>query len=245
MTAAETAIVLVGALAGGFVNGLTGFGTGLTALGIWLHVLPPRVAASLVILTSVSSQLQTLPMIWRRIDWSRAWIFVIPGLIGAPIGGLALSSLDVDTFKRAIGVFLMLYCSLSLVFQAPASGTARGGRPLDATVGFAGGICGGLAGLSGPLMVVWTDVRGGTKDARRSLLQVFNLSILLMALGSHAVTGQLTPSVGWAVLAALPGSIIGAWAGAHAYAHLGDRGYKKIVLVLLLISGVTLVFSSR
>jgi uncharacterized membrane protein YfcA len=30
------AMLLIGALAGGFVNGLTGFGTGLTALPLWL-----------------------------------------------------------------------------------------------------------------------------------------------------------------------------------------------------------------
>ena len=245
MTSYEIAIVLAGALAGGFVNGLTGFGTGLTALGIWLHVLPPPVAASLVILTSVSSQLQTLPMIWRRIDWSRARTFVAPGLLGAPIGALILSSLDVDTFKSAIGAFLGLYCGLALLPSASTGGYSWGGRPLDATVGFASGILGGLAGLSGALMVMWSDVRGGTKDARRSLLQVFNLSVLLMALGSHAVTGHLTPSVGWAFLAALPGSIIGAEAGARTYARLGDRDYKRIVLALLFLSGLVLVGSAR
>ncbi len=35
-------LIFVGALAGGFVSGLAGFGTGLMALGIWLYVLPPR-----------------------------------------------------------------------------------------------------------------------------------------------------------------------------------------------------------
>ncbi len=247
MTAAEIAIVLAGALAGGFVNGLTGFGTGLTALGIWLHVLPPTVAASLVIITSVSSQIQALPMIWRRIEWRRASVFVVPGLIGAPLGALALASIDVGTFKLAIGAFLVLYSGLSLLRPAPVpdSGTAWGGRPLDAAVGFSGGVLGGLAGLSGPLMVVWTGVRGGTKDARRSLLQVFNLAILLMALGVHAATSHLTANVGWASLAALPGSFIGAAAGMRVYARLGDRGYDRLVLGLLFLSGLVLVVGSR
>ena len=35
-------LLFVGALAGGFVSGLAGFGTALTALGIWLCCrLPP------------------------------------------------------------------------------------------------------------------------------------------------------------------------------------------------------------
>ena len=35
------AILLAGALAGGFVSGLAGFGTALMALGIWLYIVPP------------------------------------------------------------------------------------------------------------------------------------------------------------------------------------------------------------
>ena len=33
-----------GAIAGGFINGLAGFGTALFALGFWLQILPPEQA---------------------------------------------------------------------------------------------------------------------------------------------------------------------------------------------------------
>ncbi|MFB8829176.1 hypothetical protein ACE0DR_06800 [Azotobacter sp. CWF10] len=54
------AIILAGALSGGFVTGLAGFGTGLTALGFWLHAVEPVVAAALVVICSVVGQLQSL-----------------------------------------------------------------------------------------------------------------------------------------------------------------------------------------
>ncbi len=85
MGSQQIAIVFAGALAGGLVNGLTGFGTALTVLGIWLYAIPPTVAATLVILCSCISQLQTLPMIWRMIRWEYVLAFVAPGLLGAPI----------------------------------------------------------------------------------------------------------------------------------------------------------------
>ena len=47
MDAAAIFLLLVGALAGGFVTGLAGFGTAMMALGIWLHVLPPSIAVPL------------------------------------------------------------------------------------------------------------------------------------------------------------------------------------------------------
>jgi hypothetical protein len=68
----QVIIVALGALAGGFVNGLTGFGTGITAMGIWLYAISPTVAATLVIISSVVSQLQTLPMIWHAIESGEA-----------------------------------------------------------------------------------------------------------------------------------------------------------------------------
>jgi uncharacterized membrane protein YfcA len=57
-------ILLAGALAGGFVSGLSGFGTALMALGIWLYIVPPSIAVPLVLICSVSSQISTLPSMW-------------------------------------------------------------------------------------------------------------------------------------------------------------------------------------
>lgn len=61
-------LVLIGAFAGGYVSGLTGFGTGLTALPFWLNVVNPVVAAPLVVICSIVAQIQTLPAIWHAIS---------------------------------------------------------------------------------------------------------------------------------------------------------------------------------
>jgi uncharacterized protein len=45
-------------------------------------------------------------------------------------------------------------------------------------------------------------------------------------------------------LAALPGTIGGAWAGSRVYRRLGDRGFQQLVMVLLLVSGAALVWTS-
>ncbi len=47
------AFILAGALAGGFVNGLTGFGTALTGLPLWLQAVEPPLAAQLASACSV------------------------------------------------------------------------------------------------------------------------------------------------------------------------------------------------
>jgi uncharacterized membrane protein YfcA len=84
--------LFAGALAGGFVSGLAGFGTALMALGIWLYVLPPSVAVPLVLICSVLAQTATFPSIWRSIDFTLVWPFVIGGLTGVPFGTPTCSS---------------------------------------------------------------------------------------------------------------------------------------------------------
>ena len=48
--AGDIAIVVAGALAAGFVNGLSGTGYALIALGFWLQAMSPITAAPLVAL---------------------------------------------------------------------------------------------------------------------------------------------------------------------------------------------------
>src|SRR5258708_3408452 len=61
-------LLFLGALAGGFVTGLAGFGTALVVLGIWLYVLPPSTVVPLVLICSIVAQTSTLPSFCRDLD---------------------------------------------------------------------------------------------------------------------------------------------------------------------------------
>jgi uncharacterized protein len=239
----QIVLVLVGAFAGGVVNGLTGFGTAITAIGIWLYAIPPTVAASVAIICSVVSQTQTLHLIWRSIRWERLLPFVVPGVVGVPIGTFLLPHIDPKLFKLGMGSFLVVYSAYVLARRGEIS-SGWGGKLADGIAGFGGGVLGGLTGLSGVLPVVWTDVRGWTKEQRRSVVQTFNMAILSLALVAHAVTGLLTRQVAFDALVALPATIAGAWLGAFIYRRLADRGYQRVVMLLLLVSGAGLIWNT-
>lgn len=243
MELAQAAFIVAGALAGGIVNGLTGFGTAITALGIWVYAIPPTDASSLSIICSTVSQTQNLHLIWRSIEWKRVLFFVIPGLFGVPLGTFLLPHIDPRLFKLGLGGFLVIYPAYVLV-RTRQTESAWGGKTADGAVGFISGILGGFTGLSGVLPVVWTDIRGWSKEQRRSVVQFFNMAILSLALVSHAASGLLTRQVGIEVLIVLPATIGGSWLGALVYRRLADRGYQRIVMVLLLISGATLVWTA-
>ena len=243
MDAATYASCCLARLPAASCRALAGFGTALMALGIWLYVLTPALAVPLVLICSVSAQLSTLPAMWRLLDFKLAMPFVLGGLAGMPIGALLVARADPQVFKLSVGVMLLVFPAALYFIRTPM--TFRfGGRAADAVVGFAGGILGGLAGLSGPLPTLWASVRNWTKDQRRGVFQIFNGTVLGAALCLQVASGFVERQVFWLALLALPGTLVGARLGAWTYRSLSDRNFYDIVLGLLFLSGLGLVWSS-
>ncbi len=243
MTTAAYVLLLTGAFAGSFVSGLAGFGTALMALGIWLYALPPAVTVPLVLISSVITQTSTLPSIWRTIDFRLVWPFLIGGLAGVPLGTLLIAHADPRVFKLSIGVLLLVFPAALYLDRVPMI-PRFGGRIADGTVGFAGGILGGLAGLSGPLPILWANLRGWGKDERRGIFQTYNWTVLTAALCLQAGTGFINVEVLRLAAIALPATLLGGWAGARTYRALSDHHFSNVVLGLLFLSGVGLLWSS-
>jgi uncharacterized protein len=241
---ATLALILAGALAGGFVNGLTGFGTALTGLPMWLQAVEPLIAAQLASACSVLGHLTTLPAIWHAADWRRLAPMLVAGLIGVPIGTWALPLISLQAFKMAIGAILMIYCSFML-FVAGRVQLAAGGRGAEVVVGFAGGILGGIAALSGVLPTIYASLKGWPKDERRAFFQAFNLTLLTAMLVASVVQGLVGMRFLVALAVAIPGTLAGSWTGARLYRRLDDRRFDRVVLVVLLLSGLGLIWSSR
>lgn len=233
----ELLIVLAGALAGGLVSGLTGFGTAMIALPIWLLVLPVTAGAPLVLVCAVAAQLQTLPAIWHAMDFRRLAPFVAGGAAGVPVGTWLLPHVGASPLRAGAGLLLTLVCGVLLAMRRRPPVIRGGGRAADALVGLGGGILGGLAGLSGPLPTIWAGLRGWDKDERRAVFQGFNLSVLSLALVSQAVAGFITAEVGRLALAALPATFVGAFLGRIVYARMSTQRFNDAVLLLLALAG--------
>jgi uncharacterized membrane protein YfcA len=237
------AFILAGALAGGFVNGLTGFGTALTGLPLWLQAVEPLLAAQLAAACAMVGSSASLPSIWHAIDWRRLAPMLVAGLVGIPLGTWMLPSIGLGAFKLGFGAALVAYCTFML-FAAGRVRLAAGGRGAEAAVGFAGGVLGGLAGLSGVLPTVWASLKGWPKAERRVFFQVFNMALLTAMLGASAAQGLIGLKSLLALGAATPATLIGGWLGLRLYRRLDDWRFERIVLLVLLISGIGLVWSS-
>ena len=238
----DVAIVVAGALTAGFVNGLSGTGYSLMALGFWLHVMSPTTAAPLTALCSVSGHIQSLPRIWRGVIWTRLWPFLAAGLVGVPLGTALLGHIRLQPLKLSVGCFLILYCGWMAFVRRPP--IIRGAsRWADAGIGLVGGVLGGMASMSGPAPSVWAQLRGWNMHEQRGVNQPFNMAILAAALVSAAVAGYLDHVFLVWVLITVPTTLLGARLGLLVYGRIDDRQFRWIILGLLALSGASLILS--
>jgi uncharacterized membrane protein YfcA len=76
-------------------------------------------------------------------------------------------------------------------------------------------------------------------------LQVFNMIVLTATLVVSLMRGLIGMSLLATFAVALPGTFLGARLGVMLYRRVDDMSFERIVLALLLISGIGLVWSAR
>ncbi|MBM3344236.1 MAG: sulfite exporter TauE/SafE family protein [Betaproteobacteria bacterium] len=236
-------LIVAGALAGGFVLGLTGFGNGPTAYGFWLHVLPPQLSAPLAAFGSVLGHIVMFGGFRRAMSRERIVPIVAGGLTGVPIGVWLLTFIPANAFRLFGGLMLTGYALVTLAgglrFRVPDKTPGR-----DALIGWIGGVCGGLASLSGPIVTIWCGLKGWTPDEQRAAYQPYNFAILSAAIVGFGIAGLFTMALAGALMLSLPATWLGVVIGRRCYGRVDAVLFRRLVLVLLTLSGLALVAQS-
>lgn len=226
----------------GFVQGLSGFGFGLTAMTLWVWTLEPRLAAPLAVFGALTGQIIAAASVRRGFDLRRLAPFIAGGLAGVPLGIYLLPRLDIPLFKGLLGLMLVVMCPLMAL--APHFPRVRGSRLGDALAGAAGGAMGGLGGFTGVVPTLWCTLRGFDKDAQRAVIQNFNLTMLVVAFGGYVASGIVTRDMVPLFAIVAPAMLIPSLLGARLYVAISDTGFSNVVLELLTLSGVALLVAA-
>jgi len=238
-------IFILGAIFAGFVQGLTGFAFALIAMSFWVWILPPQIAAPLVVCASIYSHFISLSSERKSIPINKKIIYpyLIAGILGVPLGTYLLDSINPDTFKLVLGAFLMFWCPI-LFFNPKFSFIQKTGKWADSSIGYIAGILGGLGGFCGALPSAWLMLKNTPKAEQRYILRHFNLAIQLVTLISYLLQGiihreHLPYLAVLLVIMAFPVIF-----GAKLFYRISERQFKHIVLGLLFSSGCFLVTMS-
>jgi uncharacterized membrane protein YfcA len=243
---AAAGVALVLFLAGA-VSGLSGFAfSAVAACILWL--LPPLQAVPLIMLLSTCNQLLSVGALRREIvlrttpEREGALAYIAGGLVGVPIGLGLLQALPTRLFGGGLGLFLIMYSALVLLKPDGLRIRLSGWKPAVA-VGTAGGIVGGFSAFPGSIPVVYLGLRGVSKTDTRNITQPYILALQLISLGILALTRSSIFNMQFWLLwvLALPAVLLGTSTGLTLYRRFSEVNFRRAVLILLMVSGVSLI----
>jgi uncharacterized membrane protein YfcA len=233
-------LFLLATFLGGFTSGLTGFAAGLVVSGIWLHIISPLQTAVLIAAYGVVNQSYGIWKVRNALQWRRILPFVIGGAVGVPLGAYLVTYLNPAYVRTGVGALLILYSAYNLV--RPAIAPIKSNATVDTGIGVLNGLLGGLTGLGGVISTIWVQLGGGPKDAQRAIFQPVLFLTMTMATLTFASAGHLfNADILKLFFMGLPALLLGLWVGVRLYGKLDDAAFRKAILVLLLISGFSLV----
>lgn len=243
MSASLIAIVALGAVVAGFVQGLSGFAFGMVSMSIWAWTVDPRLAAVLAVFGALVGQIIAAVTVRRPFNRTVLLPFLVGGVLGVPLGVWLLPRFDVPLFQACLGVLLAVWCPLMLISDKLPP-VRWGGRKADAVIGSIGGVMGGIGGFAGVVPTLWCTLRQMPRDEQRAIIQNFNLAMQVVAFTLHVGAGNvqwnMVPLLALVAVAVLVPVLL----GGKLYLGISELAFRKIVLGLLTASGVALLLAS-
>ncbi|WP_167760879.1 sulfite exporter TauE/SafE family protein [Geodermatophilus sp. DF01-2] len=227
LAAAAAAVFLLAATA----QAVTGFGFALVAVP--LLVLVTDSITAVVATTAVGLVLTGLIGYRERghVQRPTAVRFIVAGLIGMPLGLVALARLDERSLTILIAVAVLLAAGLLWSgVRVPAGPGPQWG---------AGLLSGALltsTGMNGPPVVLMMQARALPPRPFRATLQVVFFGQDVAAVAAFAVLGYLDPAVATVVAAAAVGVPAGWWLGDRLFGLLPPAGFRILVLTTVTAS---------
>jgi len=131
--------------------------------------------------------------------------------------------------------------TISVRYQFTSAGQAA--VAADGGIGFLNGLLCGLTGFPGFIITIWCQLRGWTKDVQRAVFQPVMLAAIVVTAISLSVTGAVTADTVKLYLLGLPALLAGLWLGFKLYGKLDDVAFRRLILLLLLVSGLALILA--
>jgi hypothetical protein len=220
---------------------MAGFAFSAVAGAILLHVFEPSEAVPLMMACSVGVQASTLLTLRHHMRWKESLFLIAGGLLALPIAIFLLQSADTRSLQIAFGGLITAYAAYSLFRPASSHLPTIDHQGRNMLIGFGGGLIGGLTAMPGALPTIWCDMHGMPKDQQRGLVQPFiaamQVSALTLMLSRHELPSNIL--IDFAV--SVPPLAAGTTLGILMFRRINEAAFRRIILVMLLVSGLALV----
>ena len=220
----------------GFANSMV-FTTLLSFRNSIVHINPIN------LLLNYPSQLVLIWNYRKFIDYKICGPLCLTTLIGVIPGVIFFKNANISLLEIIFGAFVVII-ALDMLFGRKKQTAARTQKSLRMTLlgvlsGFACGLCGIGVLVGAYISKVTDDTRVFKANASIVYFMTDTVKIVL-----YACMSILTVNILWESLLLLPVSLLGLWLGIIASKHMNEALVRKLVLIMLVLSGLALVVTN-
>ncbi len=217
-----------------------GFGFGLAAVPLLAVVLDPHDAVIVALgLATFTNSYQA----WtgrHHADRGVVGRLLAGAAVGLPVGLLIFLWAD----DRVLGVFIGVAVLVAVAVIAAGLDLRHAGPALDVGGGVVSGALTMSAGVNGPPLVFVLQARHFRPDRFRGTITTVFAVLDIVSVVVFAAAGDIDSDVLAAIAVGLPGLALGAIAGTALRRHLDPPRFRRLVLVLLTVAGLSALLAA-
>ncbi len=233
----EIIILILGITLGFYIQTIVGFAAGLVAIPIIINFLDIKESVALVSIFFFVYSIVLVYQNWRIMDRNIILELSI-GLITGMIAGVYILKFGSPIIlKKALGIFIILFALYSLMKKRKI----KIFKKLGLVFGFLGGLFAGLFSTGGPPNIIYIYNKiDKARVMRATMIGILSLSNFIRV-PMLIISDILTMDIFMKSLIVFPFFILALLLGHLTYKKINEETFKKLVIILLFLSGLSLI----
>jgi uncharacterized membrane protein YfcA len=230
----NVSIGIIVVMIAGFFQGLTSFGFALISMPFLLTIIPIKETVPIIVILSLFTNFLVIINCIKKLDLKNIWVLILASLIMAPIGVYSLMYLNQNILKIFVGAFIILFSMILLFGKSFIIKKEKIGYLI---VGAISGFLNGSISMSGPPIALFLSSQEKNKDIFRANITFYSIILNIVTIGTYYYSGMLSKNVLEKTIWFIPTMLIGVFVGILSSKRLNEKLFKKISLILLIVSG--------
>ena len=184
-------------------------------------------------------------MVWKnrkKIDPKVCILLIVIVLAGSIPGALLLKNADAKYLKILFGA-VVIFIGIELLMNEAGKIRLRDSRISLGIIGLLSGVTCGLFGVGALLAAYIGRVAKSNDEFKGTISAVFAAENTFRII-TYSILGVITPQSLKTVLVMVPFMLAGLFAGMKSGKYIDEKRSKKLVIVLLIISGLILIVNN-
>lgn len=237
----ELILISLGWFAGGFINGVVGFGAAIIAMPLITPFIDFSIAVPSCTLIVLTLNFQVGWTFRKYIEWEYVRGIFIGAIPGVVLSIFVLEYVSERYLKAGMGAFITCYAVWGLCMDR--GGVQIIGKAWGYLAGMLSSALGMAFGFNGPPLAAYIAYSGCPEKAVKGILGAGFIITGVFIVGAKALDGQMTSTVLVTYAVATPAVIAGSKLGIWLSASFNEKSYRKILFLGLAVMGLSIIWS--